>query len=72
MRGTVYEWLSCRPLILAFVCHGLLTKIVGDDASRGIGCYTTSNPIGWIVSQARNPAQSGFDPCDAFLQKAAP
>jgi hypothetical protein len=29
--------------------------------ARRIETYSFSTPIGWIVSQARNPAQSGFD-----------
>jgi hypothetical protein len=28
----------------------LLNNGVRTNASRGIGCYTTSNPIGWIIS----------------------
>jgi len=28
---------------------------------RGIETYSFSTPIGWIVSQAHNPVQSGFD-----------
>ena len=33
---------------------------------EGLGRYTTSTPIGWIVSHARNPAQSGFESHNAF------
>ena len=35
--------------------------------ARRIETYSFSTPIGWIVSQARNPAQSGFDSSQNML-----